>query len=149
MSALDHLLDAQALNDTEARRLFNPSEEPDSLLEYIESLPMPAHTRRVLRGCASSIVQLNDRERECERAATADLAHVRDTLGVKGAARMLRPVLGCGDYVREVTTVRDLLAEPRCGVRVLTARSMRSELGKAKTARLNELVALLLLEAGS
>lgn len=146
MSAADHVLDAQAVNDTEAIRLFNATPEPDSLLEYIESLPMPEHTRRVLRGCASTIVQLNDRERECERAAMAALAQVRDTLGVKGAARLLRPVLCGTDYVREVSTVRDLLADPRCGSRVLLARSMRSELGKAKTERLALLVAQLVKE---
>lgn len=144
MRALDHLLEAQAANDIEAQRLFNASPEPDSLLEYIEALPMPDRTRRVLRGCASSIVILNDRERDAERAATRLLdaqapRSLRDTIGVKGAARLLRPVLG-GDFQMECSTIRRLLADPRCGVKVLRSRSMVGQLGRLQHARLVELL---------
>ena len=146
----DHVLDAIACNDTEATRLHNPvTPEADSLLEYIETLPMEEHSRRVLRGCANTVFMLNAREGDSERAAvpTLESACRREfRYPVQRLADDLRPLLAMHDgvgFVRLVCRVRDLLAHEQVGRDVLTSSALAHELGENPAARLHELVGLI------
>lgn len=146
----DHILDAIALNDTEAVRLHNPSTpQPDSLLEYIECLPMEEHSRRVLRGCANTVFMLNAQEGDCERAAVPalELACRREhRYPVQRLANDVRPLLTAHDalgFVRLVCRVRDLLVHEQVGRDVLLSSALAHELGATPATRLAELVALI------
>lgn len=156
----DHLMDAIALNDTEASRLHNPSTpEPDSLLEYVEVLhadveqiDCPAlrarmrHHVRVLRGCGNTVFLLNGREGDSERAAVPGFEReCRRELRypVQRLAADLRPLLGMHDgvgFTRLVCRVRELLAHEQVGHDVLVSSALGHELGAGPAARLVELV---------
>lgn len=143
----DHVLDALALNSMEASRLHNPATpEPDSLLEYIETLPMEDHSRRVLRGCANSVFMLNAREGDCERSAVPTLEEAcrrKYRYSVQRIADELRPVLAQHDgtgFVRQVFKVRELLAHEQVGREVLLSGALAHELGDGPAGRLVELV---------
>lgn len=132
----DHVLDAIALNDMQATRLHNPcTPEPDSLMEYLEALPMPDHTRRVLRGCVNDVYLMNAREGDKERAAITPLeerARREHRYPVKRLAQDLRPLLGERDglgFVRLTVRVRELLAHEQVGRDVLLSGALAHELG--------------------
>lgn len=132
----DHVLDAIALNDMQSQRLHNPvTPEPDSLLEYLEALPMPDRTRKVLRGCANDVYLMNAREGDSERAAITPLeerARRKHRYPVKRLAEDLRPLLGERDglgFVRLTVRVRELLAHEQVGRDVLLSTALAHELG--------------------
>lgn len=146
--ATDHTLDAIAINATEAQRLHNPTTpEADSVLEYVELLPMPDHTRRVLRGAVTSVWQLNEREGDASRRAAqafADRCRREHRYPVKQIAHELRGLLretdGLG-YVRLVCTIRRLLAHEQVGRDVLLSPAVAHELGAGPTRKMHVLVA--------
>lgn len=144
MSALDHVLDAQASNDLQALRLFNASEEVDSLLEYIELSDCSEQWKRTLRGCALHVLQLNDQERDFERRASALLdamvpASRAGRMTVPQVARRLRvPLRSSREAARIAVTA--LWHDPSCGEEVLRARSLRGQLGCRQLALLEVLL---------
>lgn len=156
----DHVLDAIAINDTEATRLHNPATpEADSLLEYVEVLHADVEQIAdtiirdrllrhvlVLRGCGNTVFMLNAREGDSERAAvpTLETACRREhRYPVQRLADDLRPLLGMHDgvgFVRLVCRVRELLAHEQVGRDVLLSSALAHELGDAPADRLTELV---------
>jgi len=143
----NHVLDAIAVNDMEAARLHNPvTPQADSLLEYIEVLPMPDSTRRTLRGCANTVFLLNAQEGDCERSAVPGyeaLCRRAHRYPVRRLADDLRPLLGMHDgvgFVRLVCRVRELLAHEQVGRDVLLSSALRHELGDGPAGRLTEMV---------
>lgn len=148
MSPLDRVMDAQAANQAERLAIYNPdTPEIDSLVELVLAAPLdPAWKQRLLVS-VQRVTDWNDSESRCELDALRVLdaqapRSLRDTIGVRGAAHRLRPVLGRGDLVREAAVVRELLDNPQCGPRVLRQRSLRGQLGCKQYARLLELLEL-------
>lgn len=141
-------MNATACNDAQARALFDPSPEVDSLKERLAVLfaryNVSAEDRRGIIRDVQRVEDWNQSERTAEKRAAGILdaqgpRNLRDTIGVKGAAAQLRPVLG-RDFQRECSTIRRLLADPRCGASVLRSRSMVGQLGRLQHARLVELL---------
>lgn len=147
MSALHLIMDAQACNQAEALALFNPdTPELDSMVELVLASDASAEWKRRILATVERVQDWNSSEATCERGAAGALdaqapGSLRDTIGVRGAAQRLRPVLG-GDIVTECRVLRELLADPRCGERVLRSRSLRGQLGRVQYERL-----VLLLDA--
>lgn len=147
MTALNLVLDAQACNQAEALALFNPdTPELDSLVELVLAAPLPPEWKKRLLASVQRVTDWNESEARCELRAIGHLdqeapASMRDTIGVRGAAQRLRPVLG-RDPVSESRVLRELLADPRCGENVLRSRSLRGQLGCKQYARLTELLDL-------
>ncbi len=148
MSALEAVLNAQACNDAQARALYDPSPEVDSLKERLAVLfakyrVCPEDRAAIVRDI-QRVEDWNQSERTAERSAAGMLdaagpRTLRDTIGVRGAAAALRPVLG-RDFQRECSTIRRLIADPRCGADLLRSKSLSSQLGCRQYARLLELL---------
>lgn len=137
--ALDHVLDARAVNQAEHRALVNlDTPEIDSLIEAIVRLPMPDATRVALSRYADRVLALNTREAEHELQAAGQLdplcARCR-TVGFKKLADTLRPQLAANTgndgaaYVRLVCTIRRYAEDPQVGPATLRSRTLRHELG--------------------
>lgn len=155
-------MDAVAANDHEARMLFDPSPEVDSLAEYtlavasrIRDLPMPAETRSQLlplataaHGRTRAVIVQNRRERSCETDAAGALDGVARRIHqvpVKELRSRLTPLLSASArdgiaYVHLVRELADLLANPWVGREVLLSGALAHELGLEPSARLRELV---------
>lgn len=148
MSALEAVMNAQACNDAQARALFDPSPEVDSLKERLAVLfvkyKVTAEDRAGIVRDVDRVQDWNQSERTAENRAAGALdaagpRNLRDTIGVRGAAAALRPVLG-RDFQQECSTLRRLIADPRCGAELLRSRSLSTQLGRRQHARLLELL---------
>jgi len=157
---LDPALEAQALNDEQGLLLYNPSEEPDSLLELVRAerdrATPAAHTLRLAR-LTRQLATSNGRERYFERSiagaadqivrATRDLELNRAgeaVLAAKAIARALREPLRMltaerldWQAIQAAREVDRLLARvPRLQV---LSPTVAHELGKAKYELLQRL----------
>lgn len=147
MTPLNLVLDAQACNQAEALALFNPdTPELDSLVELVLAAPLDPEWKKRLLVSVQRVTDWNESEARCELQALGHLdaqapQSMRDTIGVRGAAGRLRPVLG-RDVVSESRVIRELLADPRCGEKVLRSRSLRGQLGRKQYDHLIELLDL-------
>lgn len=148
MSALTDVMNAQACNDAQELALFNPTPEVDSLGEALAHMfdryEVTPADRKVVVGHFHRVRDWNQSERAAERRAAGALdaagpRNLRDTIGVRGAAAALRPVLG-RDFQKECSTLRRLIADPRCGMQILRAKSLSGQLGRLQYARLLELL---------
>jgi hypothetical protein len=103
-NALGHVLDSQAHNDHQARRLFNPTEDIDSAMERAAALTshdLPGPARQLAEDLMADLAELyrsNSAERESERHAAGTIDHVlrsngQRALTVQGFARAARPLL--------------------------------------------------------
>lgn len=141
MSSLNLVMDAQACNQAEHLAIFNPdTPELDSLVELVLAAPLSPEWKRRLMASVQRVDDWNRSESRCELQALEVLdgqapQSLRDTIGVRGAARELRPVLGRG-VDREGPVLRRLLADPRCGEKVLRSKSLRGQLGCKQYDRL-------------
>lgn len=145
MRALEQVMNAQACNQAEALALHNPdTPELDSLVELVLASDASPDWKRRILATVQRVQDWNNSEASCELEAAGVLeqqtpASLRDTIGVRGAAHALRPVLG-RDTVTEGRVLRDLIDNPRCGVRVLRSKSLRGQLGRKQHDRLVELL---------
>lgn len=155
-TALDHVLDARALNHAESRALINlDTPEVDSLLELINTLQMPRSTRHQLLRHLTQVVALNEHEGTSEQAAAGTLEPTcrrKDRPHIKWIASELRDLLAADwatdgtSYVRAAIKVRELLANPHLPAGTLTGRTLAHELGDAPggpASKLHQLVALI------
>lgn len=153
MSALEHTMNARACNQAEALAIYNPdTPELDSLVELVLAAPLDRQWQERILRAVQRVQDWNTSEAACELRAiglldSTEPKSLRDTVGVRGAAAALRPVLGKGDYVAECRVLNDLLADPRCGLRVLRSKSLRGQLGRQQYHRLTQLLATMSEEA--
>lgn len=152
--ALDAILDARGENLRQARLIFDPSPEDDSLIEHVVALMRPgadataraAQMATLLRQLLTS----NSREGEHERVAAGVLdalcaaLHtdgVRSALTVKAAATLLRPHLRVIDQAATTTVAALDYFQAACAIKdvigqlpdaVLRGRGLRHELGERR-----------------
>lgn len=160
-TALTGAMEAQALGDAEARALFNPDPEINSLAERISALRhhgVPADTLSAIFDDLRVVIQLNARQTIEDAGVCGHLDELavslhRDVteglsraLGIHALARTLRPALAviqapgahsAGEYVRAVRDVDRIIATTPASK--LLGDSVRHELGAAKHNLLREL----------
>lgn len=160
------VLDARALNTDQALLIANPSEEVDSLEEYVRALDGAVHPRVVsgLLALCRRLAESNDEEGEIERAIAgtserlaAQLYRTRgksQPLGIRKVANQLRTPLGVLAKPREFDGIAYFKAS--CVVRDVIEQMpadrlrcdwMRNELGRAKFELLVRLAATAETEA--
>jgi hypothetical protein len=161
--ALNDAMEAQALGDAEAQRLYNPDPDINSLAERLlqlraHNVPEP-HLQAIFTDLRA-VIQLNTAQTSHDAAVSGQLDELatslhRDTtqatvtraLGIHALARALRPALAvlqapashsASEYVRAVRDIdRIITTTPRSR---LLSHSVRHELGATKHALLTELV---------
>lgn len=161
--ALGGTLEARAIGEAEARRLFNPDREVNSLAERLIALRdhgVPRDDLRAIFTDLKAIIALNAKQcgHEADVAGQLDElaaalhhaeteAHVDRALGIKAIANTLRPALDvianpaahpAAAYVRSVRDVDRIIASTT-RTRLLSA-SVRHELGAGKHDLLAELI---------
>lgn len=144
--ALDHVLDANSVNQEQHRMLFNPSVETDSLAEWIIGLPLPAAKRREGLRFVRQLLDLNVAEGIAEREAAGLLEPVSigRQLRAQGmtckqiAERLRRPLREHGSYIDAVRAVRGELRQ--VGEHKLRGAGLAGELGVGPTRRLNDIL---------
>lgn len=170
-TALLGAMEARALGDAEARRLFNPDREVNSLAERIAALRgvVPVLQLREIFDDLRVVIRLNSAQIQEDAQVCGQLDELaaslhRDAtttvaeraLGIKALARALRPALGiiavpgghaAAEYVRAVRDVDRIVATtPRSR---LLSLSVRHELGTGRHDLLCELAGVddVVLEA--
>lgn len=161
--ALNGTLEARALGDAEARLLFNPDLEVNSLAERLVALRdygVPEQALRAIFTDLRAIIDLNTAQcgEETEVAGRLDelaavlhraetATHVTCALGIKSLVRILRPALdviavpakhSAGSYVASVREVDQIIASTTASR--LLGRSVRHELGGARHDLLADLM---------
>jgi hypothetical protein len=144
--ALDHVLDANSVNQQQHRILFNPTREVDSLSEWIISLPLPVEKRREGLRFVRQLMDLNVAEGIAEREAAGLLEPVSigRQLRAQGftckqiAVRLRRPLREGGSYIDAVRAVRGELRT--VGETKLRGAGLAGELGAGPTKRLNDIL---------
>jgi hypothetical protein len=146
---VDPAMDGIALNDWQARALYNPTPEVDSALERIEELTaygVPRDLIDALRNDLWLVIELNGRERQCQRQVAGKGERIaRDLRPIDGRQSLKRPALR-----RTLGPILDVLAvadldDPRRDFdglsdaleriippRTLRSRSLLDELGRRR-----------------